>query len=106
MYPRPIAASYSPEYCVDIEFEDGVRAVLDFSPMIEEGGIFLTLADKAEFARVTIDPIARTLSWPTGVDLCPDVLYSIATGRPLPGPLLNPPAKRISMTRAVSSAAS
>jgi hypothetical protein len=33
---------------------------------------------------VKVDPEAGTIVWPNGVDLCPDVLYSEATGTPLP----------------------
>lgn len=35
------------------------------------------------FRQVAVDPEAGTLVWPNGVDLCPDMLYSEATGRPI-----------------------
>ena len=35
------------------------------------------------FAEVTVDQEAGTLVWPNGVDFCPDVLYSEATGKPI-----------------------
>jgi hypothetical protein len=42
------------------------------------------LSDVDFFSRVQVDPEAGTLVWPNGVDFCPDVLYSLATGEPLP----------------------
>jgi hypothetical protein len=30
-----------------------------------------------------VEPEAGTIAWPNGVDFCPDVLYSFATGRPV-----------------------
>lgn len=50
------------------------------------GGVFAPLKDIAYFAQVAVDPEAGTLVWPNGVDLDPDVLYSEATGTPLPIP--------------------
>jgi hypothetical protein len=47
-------------------------------------GVFVPLQDVAFFRPVTVDPEARTLVWPNGVDLDPDVLYSEVTGKPLP----------------------
>ena len=48
--------------------------------------MFAPLANVSYFAQVAVDPEAHTLVWPHGVDLDPDVLYSEATGTPLPLP--------------------
>ena len=45
--------------------------------------VCLPLEDVAYFKQVQIDPEAGTIVWPNGVDFCPDVLYSLATGRPI-----------------------
>jgi hypothetical protein len=42
------------------------------------------LSDPAFFQQVSVDEEAGTVQWPNGVDLCPDVLYSRATGIPIP----------------------
>jgi len=43
--------------------------------------VFRPLADIAFFKQVQLDHEAGTIVWPNGVDFCPDVLYSIATGQ-------------------------
>ena len=85
MYPRATQVRSQGGYHLTVTFEDGVRAELDFSPLVERGGLFAELSEPAFFAQVRIDPDAETLVWPNGADICPDVLYHIATGAPLPG---------------------
>eukprot|EP01031_Cornospumella_fuschlensis_P023409 gene23409-28405_t len=46
-------------------------------------GVFLPLKDDAYFAQVRVDPELGTITWPNGADVCPDVLYSFASGRPI-----------------------
>jgi hypothetical protein len=41
------------------------------------------LEDPKFFKQVQVDSEAGTILWPTGVDFCPDVLYSLATGQPI-----------------------
>ena len=48
-------------------------------------GVFSLWTDAGLFARVSIDQVAGTVSWPGGIDLCPDRLYHDITGTPLPG---------------------
>jgi hypothetical protein len=99
MYPRPTEVKYTEEHRLEVLFEDGVRAELDFTPAMQGGGIFSALNDSSFFQRVVVDPEAETLVWPNGADLCPDVLYHIATGAPLPGDLPHKPAVLIRLTR-------
>jgi hypothetical protein len=104
MYPRPTNASYAGDYRFLIDFEDGLRAELDFSSMIRQGGLFEQLGDPEFFRQATIDPEAQTLTWPSGVDVCPDVLYHLATGAKLPGPLVRPPATLIRREQSAGAA--
>ncbi len=103
MYPRPTQVSYSGEHRLLIAFEDGVRAELDFTPMLGQGGVFAQLSDLAAFRKAAIDPESQALTWPNGADICPDVLYHLATGAPLPGPLSKPPAALIRCERPVQT---
>jgi hypothetical protein len=85
MIPRIQNVRYLRDYWLELTFTDGNRAELDFSNrVLGRGGVFKALEDQDFFRQVRVDSEARTLVWPNGVDFCPDVLYSEATGRPLP----------------------
>ncbi len=102
MYPRPTEVRCLGDYRLSVTFEDGVQAELDFSPMVEGGGVFEGLKDQQQFAAVHVDPEAETLVWPTGADICPDVLYHLATGATLPG---EPPSNVATLIRLTRPAA-
>jgi hypothetical protein len=87
MFPRITVVRHLRDFRLLLTFSDGKEGEIDLSSHIRgRGGVFAPLQDMDYFARVTVDPIARTLVWPNGVDLDPDVLYSEATGTPLPIP--------------------
>jgi len=57
---------------------------LDFEErVVGRGGVFSPLEDIAFFSQVKLDPEAGTTVWPNEVDFCPDVLYSLVTGKPI-----------------------
>lgn len=62
-----------PEYRLQIEFEDGVAGVLDYSHILP-GPVFQELRDPARFAEVGIDEFG-VVCWPNGADLAPDTMY-------------------------------
>ena len=72
------------DYRLRLSFEDGVEGEIDIASFVEFRGVFAPLRDPAKFAEVRLDPEAGTIVWPTGADLCPDVLYSRVTGKPIP----------------------
>jgi hypothetical protein len=85
MFPRVVQVRYVRDYLLELTFADGVRAELDFKTKLAgRGGVFTPLQDPAFFALVRVDPELGTLAWPNDVDLDPDVLYSQATGKPIP----------------------
>lgn len=72
-------------YRLNLGFTDGRSGDVDLrDDVVGRGGVFTDLEDVSYFARVQVDAEAGTIMWPNGVDLDPDVLYSRATGRPLP----------------------
>lgn len=60
-----------------LTFADGTVGDVDFSNR-EWRGVFVPLADPAEFARVEVDAEAGTISWPSGLDMAPEPLYAEA----------------------------
>jgi hypothetical protein len=74
-----VAVEALPGYRVRLRFEDGVEGEVDIGRMVPFDGVFAPLADPAEFSRVAVNHEIGTIVWPNGVDLCPDVLYSLIT---------------------------
>jgi len=64
---------------IHIRFEDGVEGEIDLSRLVEFRGVFSSLREPREVAKVRVDPELGTVCWPSGADLDPDVLYSILT---------------------------
>ena len=56
-----------------VEFADGLIRELDFTGALP--GVLAMIDDDEVFATVEVDPVARTISWPAGVDFDPDVLH-------------------------------
>ena len=65
---------------VHLRFEDGVHGEIDLGRLIRFRGVFASLKNEHEFARVRVDPELGTITWPNGADLDPDVLYAELTG--------------------------
>ncbi|MBI4675883.1 MAG: DUF2442 domain-containing protein [Chloroflexi bacterium] len=85
MFPRVIHVRHIKDYILELTFADGVRAKLDFrKKIVGRGGVFAPLQDNSLFKQVRVDPEIGTIVFPNDVDLDPDVLYSEATGKPIP----------------------
>ena len=85
MFARVNRVRHVADYKLELGFSDGAAGVVDFRDrVVGRGGVFLPLEDVEFFSRVQLDPEAGTIVWPNGVDLCPDVLHSLATGMTLP----------------------
>jgi hypothetical protein len=81
---RIVTATPLPGYRLHLTFTDGSSGQVDLSHLLGQG-VFKAWNDRAVFEAVQVDPLTRTTVWPGSIDLCPDVLYSMATGKPLPG---------------------
>ena len=70
---------------LQVSFSDGITAVLEMDQVLKRGygGVFSPLLDEAYFVKVRVDSELGTIVWPNGADVCPDVLYSHATGEPI-----------------------
>lgn len=84
MYPRVTHVRHLSEYRLELSFADGTKGQLDFKDrVVGRGGVFSPLEQVGLFGQVKVDPEAGTIVWPNGVDFCPDVLYSLVTGKPI-----------------------
>ncbi len=86
-FPRVTAVEVIPPYRLHLSFEDGTEGEIDGTRWLrrEPPGVFGPLRDPAVFAQVRVQHELGTITWPDDVDLCPDVLYALAHGIPLPG---------------------
>jgi hypothetical protein len=61
---------------VRLWFTDGVVKDVDLGEALAGGGVFDPIyTDRQIFEQVRVNPATRTIEWPGGVDLDPDVLY-------------------------------
>jgi len=82
MFPRVKQVRYLGDYRLELSFTDGTTGELDFKQrVVGRGGVFRPLEDMAFFKQVQVDPQAGTIVWPNEVDFCPDVLYSLVSGK-------------------------
>lgn len=85
MFPRVNQVRHLGEYRLELSFTDGTKGELDLKERVcGRGGVFTPLEDVGFFERVQVDPEVGTIVWPNGVDFCPDVLYSLVTGKSIP----------------------
>jgi len=76
-----------PNRRLDLTFADGLKAVVELDAIIKTyRGVFLPLMDDHFFQLVRVAPELGTIVWPNGADVCPDVLYSMASGKPIDAP--------------------
>lgn len=69
---------------LDLTFADGLHGVVELDRVIRSyTGVFAPLLDPAYFRQVWLNPELGTVVWPNGADLCPDVLYSVVSGKPI-----------------------
>lgn len=73
--PAVVKAEYLDGFVIDLTFDDGTRAAVDFSVWLE-GGIFESLKKKSQFKKFFID--GNTVAWSNGADVAPETLYEAA----------------------------
>jgi len=71
-----VAVEARPDFKVWVRFENGVEGEADLSNLAGRGVFERWTRNPAEFAEVSVDPDSGTLTWPGGLDVAPDRLYS------------------------------
>jgi hypothetical protein len=84
MYVDIISARYVDEYRIELIFENGRSGVVDFTKFISRGGAFSCLSDLDFFKRFQVNEELGVITWEEEIDVAPEILYSEATGEPLP----------------------
>lgn len=79
MMHRVVSVQPLAGYRIWIRFEDGIEGEIDLSDLTGRG-VFAQWERPGEFERVYVDPDARTVAWPGGIDLCPVTLYRDVAG--------------------------
>ena len=64
------------DYVVYLRFSDGTEGDVDLKDELD-GEIFQPLRDKSYFARFSVHPDLRTLTWTNGADFAPEFLLKL-----------------------------
>ena len=73
--PAVVGVAVIRPHVMRLLFDDGVVRDLQYVPGEAEGSLLLPLDDPEYFAQVRVDHDARTVVWPNGLDLAPEVLH-------------------------------
>ncbi len=81
MSPDIVDVEPTGAYRLILTFENKERREIDLADLVSFTGVFEPLKDPAYFQQVRVEPDVGTIVWPSGADICPDVLYE--QSRPL-----------------------
>jgi hypothetical protein len=70
--PVVIDAKYKQDYIIEVEFDNGVKKLINFAPWLQ-GEVFEALKDQRYFRQFFVD--GWTVAWPNGADIAPETLY-------------------------------
>lgn len=73
--PRVVGVAVIRPFVMRLLFDDGIVRDLEYVPSGDQGSLVAPLNDPEFFAQVTVDSEARTVVWPNGLDLAPEVLH-------------------------------
>ena len=79
--------TYIGGYILKLTFNDGNEGIVDLSNYSKRGGVFSNFSNPEYFQQVYLDH--GVLCWSGDVDIAPETIYSMATGKPLPDWLEN-----------------
>ncbi len=75
-------AQYVSGRILELTFNDGLKAKIDYSDWIEKYPFFEPLKDTEYFKNFSLD--GWTVVWPNGADIAPETLYKIAVNSRTP----------------------
>lgn len=70
------AASVCGPFSLQVTFSDGVSKRVNVRSLLR-GPVMNPLTDETYFARVTLDKLSGTVTWPNGADFAPEALYDL-----------------------------
>jgi hypothetical protein len=73
--PHVVGVAVIRPHVMRLLFDDGVVRDVQYVPGEARGSLFEPLDDPDYFARVRVDDDVRTVVWPNGLDLAPEVLH-------------------------------
>ena len=73
--PAVVGVAVIGPHIMRLLFSDGMVRDIRFRPGARPGALLRPLDDPAYFALVRVDPDCRTVVWPNGLDLAPEVLH-------------------------------
>ncbi|MFC2173405.1 DUF2442 domain-containing protein [Acidobacteriota bacterium] len=76
---RPVEIRALDGYKIWIRYSDGIEGEVDLSALLGRG-VFRAWEDKALFMKVKIGQ-AGAITWGDDIELCPDALYLLLTGK-------------------------
>jgi hypothetical protein len=75
MRPKINKLEYKTDYIYKVQFSDNKEGEINLQPFLW-GEAFEELKDKNLFKQASIDDTSGTISWPNGVDIALETLYS------------------------------
>ena len=63
------------DYTLRLTYAGGAVMVVDFKPIIAQGGVFAQLSDPNYFSQASIGERGRFIQWPDDLDFCADALW-------------------------------
>jgi hypothetical protein len=75
---RIVSVTPMPGLSVHVRLTDQSERDIDLTPYLWGPVFEPLLADRALFEAVFVDPVSKTIAWPNGADLDPDVLLGDA----------------------------
>ena len=77
MILRITTARVTRPHLLELKFNDGSEKTVDVRPLLT-GPVFEPLRAGEFFARMYLDDVCGTVTWPNGADLAPEALYELA----------------------------